>query len=101
MDEEKFKTKHAKFRKSLSGFLSVEKSSFLYIHLGGSMQIKPGITADGFRTAVRDYTEPTVVEELGANSYDADAINDIKTIRSEVGHEAFKLCKKKQFPFRY
>lgn len=37
------------------------------------MQIKPGITADGFRTAVRDYTEPTVVEELGANSYDADA----------------------------
>ncbi len=37
------------------------------------MGIVPGITADGFRTAVRDYTEPTVVEELGANSYDADA----------------------------
>ena len=37
------------------------------------MQVKPGINADGFRTAVRDYTEPTVVEELGANSYDADA----------------------------
>lgn len=37
------------------------------------MLIKPGITAEGFRTAVRDYTEPTVVEELCANSYDADA----------------------------
>jgi len=37
------------------------------------MQIKPGINADGFRTAVKDYTESTVVEELGANSYDADS----------------------------
>jgi hypothetical protein len=36
-------------------------------------EIRPGITASGFRTAVRDYTEPTVVEELAANSYDADA----------------------------
>jgi len=35
--------------------------------------IKPGITAEGFRVAVRDYTEPTVIEELAANSYDADA----------------------------
>lgn len=34
---------------------------------------KPSITAAGFRTAVRDYTEPSVVEELAANSYDADA----------------------------
>lgn len=34
---------------------------------------KPGINAQGFRTAVRDYTEKTVVEELAANSYDADA----------------------------
>ena len=37
------------------------------------MQIKAGIDASGYRTAVRDYTEPTVVEELAANSYDADA----------------------------
>ena len=37
------------------------------------MLVKPGITADGFRVAVRDYTEYTVVEELAANSYDADA----------------------------
>ena len=35
--------------------------------------IRPGITADGFRTAVRDYTVPSVVEELAANAYDADA----------------------------
>lgn len=38
-----------------------------------NMIIKPGVTASGFRTAVRDYTEHTVVEELAANSYDADA----------------------------
>ena len=37
------------------------------------MQIKPGITADGFRTAVQDYTVSTVIEELGANAYDADS----------------------------
>jgi hypothetical protein len=37
------------------------------------MQIKAGIDASGYRTAVRDYTEPTVLEELAANSYDADA----------------------------
>lgn len=41
--------------------------------ISNTMQIKPGINADGFRTAVRDYTEMSVVEELGANSYDADA----------------------------
>jgi len=35
--------------------------------------VKPKITAKGFRTAVRDYTEAIVVEELAANSYDADA----------------------------
>lgn len=39
------------------------------------MQIKAGIDASGYRTAVRDYTEPTVLEELAANSYDADAAN--------------------------
>jgi hypothetical protein len=37
------------------------------------MIIKPGVTAAGFRTAVKDYTEYAVVEELAANSYDADA----------------------------
>jgi len=37
------------------------------------MIIKPGVTADGFRTALKDYTEDAVVEELAANSYDADA----------------------------
>jgi histidine kinase/DNA gyrase B/HSP90-like ATPase len=36
-------------------------------------RIKPGITARGFITAVKDYTEPAVVEEIAANSYDADA----------------------------
>jgi len=36
-------------------------------------QVKAGITARGFITAVKDYTEPAVVEELVANSYDADA----------------------------
>lgn len=38
-----------------------------------SFAIKPGISAQGFRVAVRDYTEKHVVEELAANSYDADA----------------------------
>lgn len=37
------------------------------------VQIKAGIDASGYRTAVRDYTEPTVLEELAANSYDADS----------------------------
>jgi HSP90 family molecular chaperone len=35
--------------------------------------VRVGINAHGFRTAVRDYTPPTVVEEISANSYDADA----------------------------
>lgn len=30
------------------------------------MIIKPGVTAAGFRTAVKDYTEYAVVEELAA-----------------------------------
>lgn len=37
------------------------------------IMVKPGITDKGFHTAVRDYTECKVVEELAANSYDADA----------------------------
>jgi hypothetical protein len=37
------------------------------------MPVRVGINAHGFRTAVRDYTAPTVVEEIAANSYDADA----------------------------
>lgn len=36
-------------------------------------KVKAGITARGFMTAVKDYTEPAVVEELAANSFDADA----------------------------
>lgn len=36
-------------------------------------RIKAGITARGFHTAVKDYKEPAVIEELVANSYDADA----------------------------
>lgn len=50
------------------------------------MQIKPGITADGFRTAVRDYTESTVVEELGANSYDADASTLLVLLDTDKNH---------------
>ena len=49
------------------------------------MLIKPGITADGFRTAVRDYTEPTVVEELAANCYDADASCAIVLLDADQG----------------
>jgi Histidine kinase-, DNA gyrase B-, and HSP90-like ATPase len=37
------------------------------------MLVKAGVDASGYRTAVRDYTEPIVLEELAANSYDADA----------------------------
>jgi hypothetical protein len=37
------------------------------------MFVKAGVDASGYRTAVRDYTEPIVLEELAANSYDADA----------------------------
>ena len=40
-----------------------------------ALQVKAGIDASGYRTAVKDYTELTVVEELAANSYDADATN--------------------------
>lgn len=36
-------------------------------------KIRPGITARGWQTAIKDYTEPAVIEELAANSYDADA----------------------------
>src|SRR5438128_1728834 len=49
------------------------------------MTIKPGISAAGFRTAVRDYTEPTVVEELAANSYDADASTALVLLDSNAG----------------
>lgn len=35
--------------------------------------IRAGINARGFLTAVKDYTEPAVIEEMAANSYDADA----------------------------
>ena len=38
-----------------------------------NLHIVPGIDDAGYREAVRDYTEPMVIEELGANSYDADA----------------------------
>lgn len=36
-------------------------------------KVKPGINARGFLTAVKDYSEAAVIEELAANSYDADA----------------------------
>ena len=36
-------------------------------------RIKPTITAKGFRTAVQDYGEDSVIEELAANSYDEEA----------------------------
>jgi hypothetical protein len=36
-------------------------------------KVKPGINPRGYRRAVKDYTEPAVIEELAANSYDADA----------------------------
>lgn len=35
--------------------------------------INPNITAKGFRTAVKDYTESSVIEELAANSFDEDS----------------------------
>lgn len=35
--------------------------------------IRPQINAKGFRTAVKDYTEESVIEELAANSYDEQA----------------------------
>lgn len=38
-----------------------------------SNSIRPRITSKGFRTAVKDYTEQSVVEELAANSYDENA----------------------------
>jgi len=50
------------------------------------MIIKPGITSEGFRTAVRDYTELTVVEELAANSYDADACTVLVLLDTNKGH---------------
>jgi hypothetical protein len=50
------------------------------------MIIKPGITSEGFRTAVRDYTELTVVEELAANSYDADACTVLVLLDTSKGH---------------
>ena len=46
------------------------------------MQIKAGIDASGYRTAVRDYTEAHVLEELAANSYDADASTCIVLLNS-------------------
>src|SRR6266550_2825839 len=46
-------------------------------------QVKAGITARGFITAVKDYTEPAVVEELAANSFDADATTVAVILDSE------------------
>ena len=50
------------------------------------MIIKPGVTSEGFRTAVRDYTEPSVVEELAAKSYDADACTVLVLLDTNKGH---------------
>ncbi len=47
--------------------------------------IKAGIDAGGYRTAVRDYTEPTVVEELAANSYDADSSSCVVLLDTAKG----------------
>jgi hypothetical protein len=35
--------------------------------------IRPGITAEGYKTSLRDYNDASPIEELAANSYDADA----------------------------
>jgi len=35
--------------------------------------IRAGITAEGYKTALRDYNDASPIEELAANSYDADA----------------------------
>ena len=37
--------------------------------------IKPSINPKGYRTALKDYSEQSVIEELAANSYDAYASN--------------------------
>jgi hypothetical protein len=50
------------------------------------MQIKAGIEAAGYRTAVRDYTELTVLEELAANSYDADASTCVVLLDTGKNH---------------
>lgn len=47
--------------------------------------IKAGIDASGYRTAVRDYTEPSVVEELAANSYDADSTTCVVLLDTAKG----------------
>jgi HSP90 family molecular chaperone len=49
------------------------------------MLIKAGIDASGYRTAVRDYTEFTVLEELAANSYDADAATCVVLLDTAKG----------------
>lgn len=48
--------------------------------------IKPAITAKGFRTAVKDYTEESVIEELAANSYDEDASTVIVLLDQKNNH---------------
>src|SRR5436190_23106347 len=46
---------------------------------------KPAITAKGFRTAVKDYKEDSVIEELAANSYDEDASTVIVLLDQKNG----------------
>lgn len=47
------------------------------------LSIKPGITEKGFLVTVREYTPTSVVEELLANSYDADAKAAVVLIDTE------------------
>ena len=46
--------------------------------------LKPRITDDGYETAVKDYSELTVVEEIVANSYDAGAKKILVVVNPQV-----------------
>ena len=52
-----------------------------------TIKVKPGINAKGFKTAVKGYGEKNVIEELAANSYDADAtvvVVLLDTVKNEL-----------------
>jgi len=51
---------------------------------------RPTITYKGFKNAVKDYQENTVVEELAANSYDEDA-STVLVLLNSMSNELFVI----------
>lgn len=65
------------------------KTTYL-IKLAAMGYIKPSVNFQGFFTALRDYNEKSIIEELAANSYDAYASTFLMLL-DDVSHKLYIL----------